>query len=132
MSDDYEKEKAIYEENYAKQTRLAKKILFYVFGGLGLLYVLLSLGLMLFGVKGDDGENVGLIFLCVGGFLVLLAFILKAVIPDKGNYERYKKNIEKYGSYNVYDMRISIEMLRSKNEELEKRIEELEKRQNRQ
>ena len=129
MTEDNEKEKAIYEENYAKQARLAKKIVFYVLGGLGLFYIILAAVLMLFGVKGDDGENVGLILVLVGGFLVLLAFILNAVIPEKGNYERYKKNVEKYGSYNVYDMRISIEMLCSKNEELEKRIETLENRQ---
>ncbi len=124
------RDKELYEQAYKKQSRFAKKVILTVFGIIGAVFSILGVILLAAGVHDEDGTLVGAIFLPMGLVLIAIAVVIYFTMPDKGNYERYKKHIEKYGYGNSYETFAAIEMLVKKNEELEKRVKKLEEKLN--
>lgn len=114
-----QREREIYEQSYAKQAKLSKRIFLIVFGLMGLLFlaggiVLLSLGI-----------HPGLIFVLMGGVFLLIAIIcaFMPVKPTPASYDKFKSRTSKYGYYmNSYDLIIKLEMLEKRVEELEKQV----------
>ena len=114
-----QKEREIYEQSYAKQAKVSKKIFLIVFGLLGLLF--LAVGI----VPLSLGIEVGLIFVFMGGVFLLIAIICAfiPVKPTHASYDKFKSRTSKYGySMYSYDITIKIEMLEKRVEELEKKV----------
>lgn len=108
------REKEIFDEMQEKQANLAKRILFGVFVGMGVLFA--ALGIVFWVII----KELAIVFLAMGLFMVALGVILFFVIPTKYNYEKYKMRVQKYGLINTFEIHAKIV-------ELEARIEELEK-----
>ena len=64
----------------------------------------------------------------IGLLFLLLGIMLFFVLPKKGNYERYKKSVNRFGYVNSYNASTKLEMLEHENKELKERIESLEKK----
>ncbi|MDE6414012.1 MAG: hypothetical protein K2K48_01230 [Anaeroplasmataceae bacterium] len=122
-----------YQELYQKQTRISRIALLAVFLPMGLIFAVSGIGFLLGGSEADS--ETGFVFLGCGVFFVVLGLILYFVIPKKGNYQRYKTNVEKRGGLNLFDLSIRVGLFEDKiksleleNKALEKRIEELERK----
>ena len=123
-----EKDREIYEQVYKKQAKQSKKAILAVFGILGIVFAVLGALLLIFNVVDEDGFQTGIMFLPLGIIWIAVAFIVFFAMPEKGNYEKYKNHVKKYGYGNTYETYATIEMLVLKNEELEKRVSELEEK----
>lgn len=128
-------ESVLYEKQYEKQAKVAKKVILITFGIIGGIFFVVGIFLLAFSVADETGFSVGFVFLPMGIFFLLLGIILYAVIPTKGNYERFKKNMNRFGYTNPIYLSAQNQLLESrisrleeKNKSLEKRIEELERR----
>ena len=56
----------------------------------------------------------------------LIFLILGIALPEKINYEKFKKRIDKGGYVNIYDLNARIAVLEEKNKILESKIKNLE------
>lgn len=112
-------EKKIFEEKYQKQMKYAKKTFFWL--GLSFLIVGLIVILILLFIE-DDIAFVGIPFAAIG----LIFLILGIALPEKINYEKFKKRIDKGGYVNIYDLNARIAVLEEKNKILESKIKNLE------
>ena len=120
-----QREREIYEQSYAKQAKLSKRILLIVFGGLGLLFLVMGIVLLSLGIVDEEGFNPGFVFAPIGGCFLLLAiiFAFMPVKPTQASYDKFKSRTAKYGYYmNSYDLMIKLEMLEKRVEELEKQV----------
>ncbi len=120
------KEKELYKATFERNVGITRLVLPLVFGGIGLL--LLVLGVILF----FNVDNLpGYILMGLGGTYIFLAllifFILSKVNIDKA-YDRYQRRV-KLGKpiYNTYEMSLRIVMLEKKVKELEEEIDSLRK-----
>ncbi len=122
-----EKEKRVFEETYSKQSKAAKKVMTIVFGILGAVF--LVAGIIMFCFRSYDEELIisSLVFIFLGALYLVLGLIFKKVIPEKIDFEKYKKRKEKYGYSDTTSLSIQVGVLEKKIEELEERIEQLEK-----
>ena len=118
------KEKELYKATFERNVGITRLVLPLVFGGIGLL--LLVLGVILF----FNVDNLpGYILMGLGGTYIFLAllifFILSKVNIDKA-YDRYQRRV-KLGKpiYNTYEMSLRIVMLEKKVKELEEEIDSL-------
>ena len=121
-----QQEREIYEQTYLKQAKTSKRILLMVFGGLGVLFLVMGLVLLSLGIVDEEGFNPGFVFAPIGGCFLLIAIIcaFMPVKPTHASYDKFKSRTSKYGYFiNSYDLMIKLEML-------EKRVEELEKQAN--
>ncbi len=128
-------EKKVYDQFYEKQSKIARIVLLSTFDGLGGLFVLLGILMFALSIVDEEGFNPGIVFLPMGAFFILLGIILFLAIPKKGNYERYKKRVNRYGYYNAFNFMVSNKILEAKvqkleeeNKALENRLNELERR----
>ena len=122
-----QKEKELYEEASKKQASIARKVICGVFCGLGGTYLLIGIAALI--ISEDLETNIfGFVFGGIGLLFLLLGILLFFVLPKKGNYERYKKNINRFGYMNSYNASTKLEMLEHENKELKERIEYLEKK----
>lgn len=129
-----EEEKKTYDQFYEKQSKISRIIFLSTFGGLGGIFVLLGVLMFVFSIVDEDGFNPGIVFLPMGAFFVLLGIVLYLVIPKKGNYERYKKRVNRYG-YDAFNLmasckilEVKVKRLEEENKSLEKRLYDLERR----
>ena len=114
-----QQEREIYEQSYAKQAKVNKRICLIVFGLLGLLFLVGGI------VPLSLGIEPGLILVLVGGVFLLIAIIcaFMPVKPTHTSYDKFKNRTSKYGySMNYYDITIKVEMLEKRVEELEKQV----------
>ncbi|MDE6047412.1 MAG: Got1/Sft2-like family vesicle transport protein [Anaeroplasmataceae bacterium] len=121
-----------YQELYQKQTKISRVALLAVFLPMGLIFVVSGIGFLL-GSSEEDLET-AFVFLGCGVFFVVLGLVLYFAIPKKGNYQRYKSNVEKRGGLNLFDLSIRVgfldervKKLELENQELTKRIEDMER-----
>ncbi len=119
-----------YQELYQKQTKIARIVLLACFGPIGLIFFII--GLISFLIASEDVElqEMGITFLVLGIFFLILGFIFLICFPKKGNYARYKRNVERFGGLNIFDIKLRVEMLEDKvqslNEQNQRLQEELE------
>lgn len=123
-----QRDREIYEQVYEKQAKHSKKVILAVFGIIGIIFAILGVLFIAFNVVDEDGFQAGFFFLPFGIIWIAIALIVFFAMPEKGNYEKYRKHVKKYGYGNSYEMYATIEMLVLKNEELEKRVSELEEK----
>lgn len=116
-----DKAKQTFDETVEKQGKLAKKIVLGVLGGMGIFFAVM--GIIFLNLNDDVFHEVGLVFAIMGAFLVALGVLLYFVVPTKGDYEKYKARVQKYGYMNTFEINAKIA-------ELEERIAELEKEKN--
>lgn len=112
-------EKKIFEEKYQKQMKYAKKTFFWI----GLSFLILGVAaivILLF--VAEYIAFVGFPFAAIG----LIFLILGIALPEKINYEKFKKRIDKGGYVNIYDLNARISVLEEKNKILESKIKNLE------
>ena len=112
-------EKKIFEEKYQKQMKAAKKVFLWM--GLGFFIVGLIGTIIVLFIQ-PDIFFVGIPFAFVG----LLFIIFGIALPEKANYEKYKKRIENGGYFNIYDMNARMAVLEEKNNMLESKIKKFE------
>lgn len=117
-----------YQELYQKQARIAKIVMIATFGSMGLFFAIV--GIILCFVEDAREEYLNFIFLGMGIFFILLGFLLFAVIPTKGNYERYKRSIQRFGGLNTYNMHFRIGLLEERVKRLEEENQELKRKIN--
>lgn len=125
-----------FQELYEKQAKIARFVLLIVMGSLGFFFIV-------FGIIALCIENplepellpLGIVFTSLGGFFLVLGLLLFFVIPKKGNYERYKKRVNRLGGLNFFDMNLRIEFLEDRvkkleeeNDTLKRRIESVERK----
>lgn len=111
-------EKQLFEETQEKQSKLAKKLVLGIFGGIGMVFALL--GIIFIGIDNDAMQILSIVFLSVGVFMTALGLLLFFVIPTNYSYEKYKLRVNKYGMINIFEINAKIR-------ELEDRIDQLEK-----
>lgn len=116
-----------YQELYAKQAKISKTVMLAVFTPIGLVFILLGIIFMLT-LEKEDGIIGGIVFLLLGGFFLIFGLLFYLLIPKKGNYARYKKNIQRFGGLNTYSMLIRIGMLEENVKALEEECEELKRK----
>ncbi|MGM9970619.1 MAG: hypothetical protein ACI35S_09530 [Anaeroplasma sp.] len=110
----------IYNEKYEQQVKYSKKvffILFIVFFILSLIFLFLGLLLTIYEIA-----YCSIIYVVVGIIFLIIGFVL----PKKGNYEKFKKRIKKYGYLNIYQLNAKVAILDEKNNILESKLKELE------
>ncbi len=112
-----DKAKQIFDEAVEKQGKLAKKLVLGILGGMGVFYAVL--GLIFLCIDDATFNEIGMVFSIVGVFLAALGILLYFVIPTKGNYERYKTRVHKYGYMSTFE-------INAKLAELEERVAALE------
>lgn len=117
-----------FEELSSKQMKIAKTTFLATFGGLGGVFAILGIILMLCKVVDEDGTNVGFVFAVLGLFFILIGIIIALLMPKKYNYDMYKKRLEKYGSVDIYSLNLTIQMQEKRIEQLEERIKALEEK----
>ena len=120
-----QKEREIYEQTYLKQAKTSKRILIIVFGGLGLLFLVMGIVLLSQGIVDEEGINPGFVLTPIGGCFLLVAIIcaFAPVKPTQSSYDKFKSRTSKYGYFmNSYDLMIKLEMLEKRVEELEKQV----------
>ena len=122
-----QQEKERYEKIDSKNAKMAKKIMTIVFCCLGGLYLVIGVTALII-TEDEAGSIVGYVFGGLGILFIFLGILLHFVIPEKGNYERYKKVGSNFGYGNVYSMATRLEMLAEENRQLEQRVEELERK----
>ncbi len=108
-------EKQIFNEKWEKQSKLAKKVLLITFMTIGLIFLILGLVLLI----SINEKEIGIVYLILGPVFMVIAVITYFAIPNKYNYDKYKKRVDKYGYMNMFEMNAKII-------ELEERINELE------
>lgn len=122
-----DKESELFEKKYEQQMKLIKKVWLAAFGISGGMFLII--GILLYALyMSADGFNIGFVFIPLGLFLLLLGIILYAVVPTKGNYERYKKNLSRYDYMEPMSLSIKSQLLESRIAYLENKIEALEKK----
>lgn len=121
-----EKEKRLFEESWTKQIKRTKKILCTMFLALG--SVFLAVGIAMFCFKSYDNELViaAMVFSGLGLLYMILSLIFKKAIPEKANYEKYKKQHEKYGYQDYNMLAIKLDVLEKRIKELEQKLDEKE------
>lgn len=112
-----DKEKQMFDEKQEKQAKLVKKYLLFVFGIMGLIFIIISIFL--------DIEELNIIFLILGAVMILLGIILYLVIPTKYNYNKYKSRVDKFGYINIYEINAKIVSLEERVEELEQKLKDI-------
>ncbi|MDE5546111.1 MAG: hypothetical protein K2M84_06490 [Anaeroplasmataceae bacterium] len=124
-----------YQELYQKQSKISRIALLGVFLPIGFIFVILGISFLL-GVSETEAET-SYVFLGCGIFFILLGILCYFIIPKKGNYQRYKRIMNKRGGLNLFDLSIRVGLLDERvkkleleNQELMKKIEDL-KRNNR-
>lgn len=126
-----------FQELYKKQLRISRITLLATILPMGIVFIILSIIFLITFTEGDDIIG-GYVFLGVGVFCSSIAIILYFAIPKQGNYERYKRRVQRFGGLNQFDLHISVKLLEDKvkhleedNQSLRKRIDELERKMNR-
>lgn len=129
--DKIEEEK--YQELYAKQSKIARITLLSCFGGIGLVFLIL--GVSFIPVEGLKGSGIDIVFIVMGALFILLGILFFFVLPSKGNYERYKRNLNRMGGMNYFSILVSVKtieeqlnQLKQEDEILKRKIEELERK----
>lgn len=130
-----EEEKEIYLSEYRRNSKIARRTLLAVFCSVGMALVLLSLVFFLMKVKDEeDGIELWIVFLPMAILFIVLGIILFFAIPKEGNYEKFKKYMDKPSYFQANGktfylfLRKKIEHLELENEDLRKRVEELERK----
>lgn len=125
---DYNKneEEKLFEEKTGKAMKTIKMVLFGVFGIIGL--ILMVIGIVLYTLINEDPtvKIPSLILFFMGLFYMVLAIILKKLLPEKLNYDRYKKTISREGGINLYEQQVEIKMLKERIDNLEEKVKNLE------
>lgn len=126
-SDINDKVKNVFFKSYSKRTKIAKRTIISVFSIVG--FVLVVLGIIL----GKTIEQELYILCAVGGVYLVLGIILFFAIPNKIDYEKIKKRVNKYGYDNFYVLSAKIEEFSAKigeleiaNQKLNEKVNELE------
>ena len=122
-----------YQELYQKQAKVSRIILLACFGGIGLVFLIL--GLSFLPVEALEDSEISITFIVIGAFFLVLGVLSYFIIPSKGNYERYKRNLNRLGGLNYFSISVSVktleeqfEQLKQENENLKRKIEDLERR----
>jgi hypothetical protein len=114
-----------------KQANIARITLLLVFGIIGSIFAIIGSIFIALGIKDmETGFEVGLVFLPLGSIFILIALLCYFLIPKEKvyDYEKFKRNVQKYGVINTFQMSAMISINQAKIEELEQRIKELEQR----
>ena len=123
-----DRERELYEAAYKKQARYAKKVVLAIFLTIGIIFTVVGALLLILDVRDEDNFAVGTVFLPLGIFWTAFGVVYFFAVPEKYDYEKFKRRIEKYGYRNYYEMSAVLEMLTQKNAELEARVKELEEK----
>ncbi|MDE7263200.1 MAG: hypothetical protein K2N64_00885 [Anaeroplasmataceae bacterium] len=122
-----------YQELYQKQAKVSRIILLACFGGIGLVFLIL--GLSFLPVEALEDSEISITFIVIGAIFLVLGVLSYFIIPSKGNYERYKRNLNRLGGLNYFSISVSVktleeqfEQLKQENENLKRKIEDLERR----
>lgn len=121
-----EKEKRLFEESWEKQTKRTKKILCTMFLALGAVFFVVGIAMFCFKSYDDELIIESAVFSGLGLLYMILSIIFKKAIPEKANYEKYKKQHEKYGYQDYNMLAIKLDVLEKRIEELEQRFDEKE------
>lgn len=114
-----------YQELYQKQTKIARIILLACFGPIGLIFFIIGLVAFLGGNEDVELQKMGITFLALGIFFLILGLVFLICFPKKGNYARYKRNVERFGGLNIFDIKLRVEMLEEKVQHLKEQNKEL-------
>lgn len=115
-----------------KQAKIARITLLVTFGLIGVIFVLIGAILLGVDIVDESGFQVGIVFLPAGLIFCLTALLCYFLIPKEKvyNYEKYKRNVLKYGVVNTFQMSAMLSYHNAKIKELETRIQELEHKLN--
>lgn len=114
-------EEEIFQESYQKQAKVTRRVLNITFTVLGVVFAVM--GILAYVLSNEP--IICYVFVGLGTLFVLLGIILYKVIPEKGNYQRYKNYTEKFGYTDSYSINYKISLLERENEKLQKQIDEL-------
>ena len=117
-----------YQELYKKQAKSSKIVMLICLFPLGIIFVILGIILSLTSNKEEAVE--GIAFLVLGIFFLILGILLYFIIPQKGDYKKYKKNLQRFGGMNLYTMSIQLGLLEERVKSLEKENEEIKRKIN--
>lgn len=130
-----ENKKAVSEEQefqimMNKQVKVARITLLIIFGIIGVIFTVLGAILLGANFVDESGIQVGFVFLPLGLVFCAIGLLCYFLIPKEKayNYEKYKRNIQKYGVVNTFQTSAMLSYHKAKIEELEARIEELEQK----
>lgn len=113
-------EKKLYDDSYNKQIKNSKKVLGITFGIFAALFIILGI---IFLVAAEEEKEAGWVFVGLG-FLYGIIALVYCLVKFKPNYEKYKERIGKYGSTNVYDLSMRVQLLEERIKKLEEQISE--------
>ncbi|MDE6584846.1 MAG: hypothetical protein K2K15_05530 [Anaeroplasmataceae bacterium] len=117
-----------YQEMYQKQAKIAKLVLLITLGGTGFLFMIL--GIVFCFMEEAKEKYLHFVFIGLGDFFILLSIVLFLLIPQKGNYARYKRSVERFGGFNTYNMHFRIGLLEDRVKRLEEENAELKRKIN--
>ena len=117
-----------YQELYKKQAKSSKIVMLICLFPLGIIFVILGIILSLTSNKEEAVE--GIAILVLGIFFLILGILLYFILPQKGDYKKYKKNLQRFGGMNLYTMSIQLGLLEERVKSLEKENEEIKRKIN--
>lgn len=120
-----ELEEKKYQELYQKQIKTLKVTFLIVFGILGFIFLLLGIIFLITQEEDPELLPIGIVFTCMGVVYLLLAILFHFCLPKKGNYEKYKKRINRYGGINLFNMNLKVELLEERVSKLEEENDDL-------
>ncbi len=104
-----------YQELYKKQMKLVRRILLFTFLPMGIMFCIIGL---------VDIDHF-LPLLIMGVVFLVVGCIISLCFSRKGNYEKYKKNVEKYAGISSYTIMIQVGLLEERVKWLEQENQEL-------